>query len=161
MNMAIEIDHDRVRNLIRQQGLPPTPASATLLTEVRTDGVVPLAPPAMLAPTFSLGKLLIEWRFHVPSLEADKFNNFLRGNESFIAACCRKLMKGVDYRGTYKMTSDKAVLYKSLWAYESPAAVDQWTDTLEKDSQFVSVIKRLRSYWIKDSSRSESRYEQL
>jgi hypothetical protein len=159
--MAIEVDRDRVRDLIRRQGLPPAPCSAPLLTEVRTDGVVPLTAPVMLAPAFSVGKLLVEWRFHVPSVESERFNDFLKGNESFIAACCRKLMKGVDYRGTYKMPGNKAVLYKSLWAYDSAAAVEQWSDTLEKESQFVFVIKKLRSYWAKDSRRSESRYEQL
>src|SRR5450631_1537891 len=121
--MSFDTSHKQVRDLIRLQGLPPAPASSRLLTEVRTDGVVPLSPPNMLAPAFSMGKLLVEWRYRVPTVEVDKFTNFLKTNESFIAACCRKLMKGVDYRGTYRMPVDEAFLYKSLWAYDSPVAV--------------------------------------
>jgi hypothetical protein len=157
--MAVDNNSDRVRELIRLQGLPPAPASSPMLAEVRTDGVVPLAPPVS-APTFSVGKLIVEWSYHVPLREVDKFNEFLKHNESFIAACCRKLMKGVSYRGTYKTPVEGAVLYKSLWSYDSPAAVEQWTNILTSKSQFVTTFERLRSYWTKDTNRTESRYDQ-
>jgi hypothetical protein len=155
--MGDDTNRNRIKDLIRQQGMPPAPSAAPLVTEVRTDGGFIIQPPRGKRDC-SIGPILIEWTYGVPLDQVEKFNIFLEKNEEFIAACCGKLMQGVSYRGTYLTAGYGDVRYKTLWSYGSEEAMEEWAEVLNKKSKFVTVLTKLRSYWTRDPGRSEMRY---
>lgn len=150
-------NRDRIRDLIHRQGLPPMPTAAPLVTEVRTDGGF-VIPPRPQRPEFSPGSILVEWTYGLPLNQVERFNRFLEKNEAFIAASCKKLMKHVAYLGTYLTVGFGDVRYKTMWAYDSAAAFEEWGDVLKKKSRFVTALTQLRSYWARDPGRSEHCY---
>jgi hypothetical protein len=157
--MGDDTARNRIKDLIHRQGMPPVPAAAPLVTEVRTDGGMILHVPPKKR-TFSIGPILIEWTYGVPLDQVEKFNAFLDKNEEFIATCCRELMKGVSYRGTFLTAGFGDVRYKTLWSYASQEAMEEWAEALKKRSKFVTILTQMRSYWARDPGRSEMRYQE-
>ncbi|HEV3177312.1 MAG TPA: hypothetical protein VGZ72_15070 [Stellaceae bacterium] len=157
--MGDDSNRNRIKDLIHRQGMPPAPAAAPLVTEVRTDGGMILHRPPKKRG-FSIGPILIEWTYGVPLDQVEKFNIFLDKNEEFIAACCEELMEGVSYRGTFLTAGFGDVRYKTFWSYASPEAMEEWGSVLKKRSKFVTVLAQLRSYWTRDPGRAEMRYQE-
>jgi hypothetical protein len=155
--MGDNSNRNGIKDLIHRQGVPPVPTAAPLVTEVRTDGGF-VIPPHPKRPDFSPGAILIEWTYGLPLDQVEPFNRFLEKNEAFIAASCKKLMKDVAYLGTYLTAGFGDVRYKTIWAYDSPAAFEAWDDVLQKRSRFGTALTQLRSYWARDPGRSEHCY---
>jgi hypothetical protein len=148
-----------LEELVRRHGVPQAPTVVAAVGEVRSNWTFP-HPPKKKGPldVLFLGEIIIQWEFCVPLIEAGGLNDFLDKNEKFIATSAQKLMKGVNYRGTYFRLNYSGACYKTIWAYDtSQAAEDQWGLGLA-DRNFREAIKRLRAFWLLDPNRTEDMF---
>jgi hypothetical protein len=149
--MTSEKNLDLARRLALRRGIPAAPAIAEVTTEVRTNGVIMVPTPGPDELKYVIGTVVIEWAFRVPYPKIRGFNAFLADNEALIAESCRKLMKGVHYRGTYMTTHGERVEYRTFWAYDTHDAQKQWAAALAKPgANFAKALRHLRSYWLGD-----------
>ncbi len=149
--MTSEKDIDAVRRLVLRHGTPAPPAVSVAVTEVRTNSFIKVPGLPIDEMKYALGALVIEWTFRVPLAQVNEFNRFLADHEALIAESCEKLMKGVHYRGTYLTTSGERLEYRTYWTYDSAEAIQGWEAALaSRNSNFVTALQRLRSYWVQD-----------
>ncbi|MBZ9870356.1 hypothetical protein LB542_05730 [Mesorhizobium sp. BR1-1-9] len=147
---------EQVKRLVRRQGIAPPPAVQPLVAEVRTHGVLPLTPcePEI---SYALGCILIEWTFGIPYQDVPTFHQFLEDNEAFIRQNVEKV-EGARYLGTYWSIGHR-YHYRTFWAYDSESAIAGLNDAIRKSPNLSEAITKLRTYWSKDSSRSEFKYQ--
>jgi len=160
-----------VAELVRQHGIPRSPAIAPLVSEVRSDDV-PIVPPPPPNPLNEscLNGIVIIWYFCLPyGLVAD-FQAFLLKEEALVEGGVAKLSgKKAAYLGTHLILSGgdacccagatKGICYRVVWKYDSLADMAAaWRSAAEnKKSHFYKAVVRLRAYWLQDPHRSESR----
>lgn len=155
------VKHRKLRtpiNMIRRRGRAEQPKVDLVVTEIRSDGVIPIQPGP--PPPNTLGPLVIVWTYCVPWAKMQAFNQWLAGNEPSIANTCSTAMPGVNYRGTYFAMDANEVHYKTIWSYDSIDDIDQWTNALRATTQdFYRNMRTLRSYWAHDCCPMEHRYQ--
>jgi hypothetical protein len=142
---------DLAQRLALRRGAPAAPTVTELVTEVRSNSIIAMPSPPPVPLDYIIGHMVIEWAFRLPLSKVREFNAFLADNEALIAQSCEKLMQGVHYRGTYMTTHGERLEYRTYWAYDSHEAHKQWEIGLrDPGSNFVTALRRLRSYWISD-----------
>jgi hypothetical protein len=157
--MTVDKNLDLAQRLVRRRGTPPPPAITATETEVRSNSIIAMPSPPPVPLDYVIGHMVIEWAFRLPLSKVREFNSFLADNEALIAQSCEKLMQGVHYRGTYMSTHGKRLEYRTYWAYDSHEAHKQWEVGLrDPASNFVTALRRLRSYWISDPDASHRHF---
>jgi hypothetical protein len=153
--MTTEKNFDLAQRLALRRGTPPAPAITATETEIRSNGIIAIPTPPPVPLDYIIGHYIIEWAFRLPFSKVREFNAFLADNEALIAQSCEKLMQGVHYRGTYMTTHGERLEYRTFWTYDSHEAHKQWEIGLrDPRSNFVTALRRLRSYWISDPNAS-------
>jgi hypothetical protein len=157
--MTAEKNFELAQRLALRRGTPAPPTITATQTEVRTNGIIAVPQPPSVPLDYIIGHIVVEWTFRLPLSKVREFNSFLADNEVLIAQSCEKLMQGVHYRGTYMTTHGKRVEYCTYWAHDSHEAHKQWEIGLrDPASNFVTALRRLRSYWISDPDGSHRHF---
>jgi hypothetical protein len=144
------------RRLTLRRGVPNAPSAKEVPTEVRSNSFVAIEQPPKVDTRYAVGNVVVEWTFRVPPAQFRSFVAFLADNEAMIAASCERLMKGVHYRGTLLTTEHGRSEFRTYWAYDTSASEKQWEAGLaDANSNFVQVVRRLRSYWLQDPNASQ------
>lgn len=144
------------RRLSLRRGRPNAPSAKEVPTEVRSNSFVAIEQPPGVDTRYAVGNVVIEWSFRVPPAQFRSFVTFLADNEAMIAASCERLMRGVHYRGTFLTTEHGRSEFRTYWAYDAGVSEKQWEAGLaDSKSNFVQVVRRLRSYWLQDPNASQ------
>ncbi|RWA76458.1 hypothetical protein [Mesorhizobium sp.] len=147
---------EQVKRLVRRQGIPAPPAVEPVVVEVRTHGAISFTPCEPAIP-YALGCILIEWTFGIPYQDVPAFHQFLEDNEAFIRQNVEKV-EGARYLGTYWSIGYR-YHYRTFWSYDSESAIAGLNDAIRKSPNLSEAIAKLRTYWSKDPSRSEFKYQ--
>jgi hypothetical protein len=146
--------------MLRRRGLPQRPVVGVPVTEIRSDtflGNIPTLEPGTHGA--ALGALLIEWRFAVPYHILPEILQFLSDNDLFIAEGCKAAMKGVSYAGTYMGAAGQRAAFRTIWAYSSWEAYDEWAKVTDpaapQNARLHEVVAQLRGYWLMDPDGSQ------
>ena len=150
---------ERIAEVVRTYGTPDSPAAAAYVFEVRSDAV-PTCPKPPPKGCDYLGAITIHWDFSLALKDVKEFHDFLRKNEKYIADSTTALVAEASYRGTYILLANGDVRYRTIWVYDSHAALASvWKKAVSKPtSNFYKAVKKLRQYWLRDPNRSEGRY---
>jgi hypothetical protein len=156
--MPRDVDLEQIKGLIHRHGEIDPPAADSLMPEVRSNDVIPIRPrPAAI--DYVLGAIVVEWTFGVPYKAAANFHAFLRDNEKMIATAVKTHVQGAQYLGTYWSVGYGPSVYRTLWSYETEAAMKQLDDFLNESNNVFNAVKTLREFWANDPSRQEMQYQ--
>jgi hypothetical protein len=160
--MTTKREQDKLLTIVRQRGTPQSPKVDPLNSEIRSCLVVACPPPVEPGTDGLLGGMVVIWEFCLPYIDVQAFHDFLRTAEHDIRDSAAT--KGAFYHGTYMEYGPSEPRYRTIWAYESMEAMCAvWSDSPTgllgtKSSTFYSIMKQLRSYWLRDPNRREARW---
>ena len=146
--------------LVRKAGEPATPMVDASVGEVRTCINARWLPEvSSVMEATAMGAIIVIWDYSLPHTDAEEFHQFLRDNESFIAASASKVICADAYRGTYMEFGYGNPRYRTVWAYASADVIDKWATALKNNSSpFYAAMLKLRAFWMRDPDRSEARW---
>lgn len=149
---------DAATAALRGQTWATPPAVARLRTDVRSGENFLIAATGALPPLF-IGAVMIEWGFEVPREQSDAFHAWLAENEADLAAACPP---GVQYRGTYGVFAqsiDTLGAYRTIWTFESLAAMETLAAEVGNATPFGTRLKALTAF--RDERIGASRSQQI
>jgi hypothetical protein len=147
---------ERIKRSLHRQGAA-APSIEAIVPEIRSNDEFPIRP---LDPSidYVIGPIVIEWTFGVPYSKVPAFHKFLKDKEKFIANAVQSA-PGVQYLGTYWVTSMGPSHYRTLWVYNSKEAIAGLNSLLQGSKNLFDAVKRLRLHWAEDPHRQELLYQ--